>query len=279
MKKICLSFLLPVLALLLLARCGGAAAEQTVPAGEEETQITGASDPEDLTAGPAEEPAASPAPSVFDPQPDGVWYVTDGKEQTHVTGVVTAHGESRYVVNGRVDETFSGALISRGAEWIVHRGSARRVTTPEQHTLFLAYGEVEKATAPGMTKEEKLSACFVYCKSQYREHRPRTPHYLGVDWPVIYANDMFAGTGGNCFSYAAAFAFMAKAIGYTDVYACNSSGHGWAEIDGLVYDPEWSKRDGLDAVTYFGVSYDERCDVLYRSAIERGEPWMRVYID
>ena len=95
---------------------------------------------------------------------------------------------------------------------------------------------------------------------------------------MIYANDMFAGPGGNCCSYAAAFAFMAKAIGYENVYACNSGGHGWAEVDGRVYDPEWSKRDGLTAVTYYGLSYDQKCDVAYKKAISSNQPWMHVKI-
>ena len=42
---------------------------------------------------------------------------------------------------------------------------------------------------------------------------------------------MFVDGAGNCFSYGAAFAYMAKAIGYKNVYCCNSGGHGWAEVD------------------------------------------------
>ena len=58
---------------------------------------------------------------------------------------------------------------------------------------------------------------------------------------------------------------MAKAIGYTESYACNSGGHGWAEINGKIYDPEWSMHSRQHS--YFGMSYDEPCDVAYKGAI------------
>ena len=183
-----------------------------------------------------------------------------------------------YLNDGMPDPTARTALRYDGSEWIVTGGTATKVTTEAQRTLYRAFGEVEKATTPDMTKEQKLRACFLYCKKNYKERRPRTPHYTGVDWPIVYANDMFVGSGGNCFSYAAAFAYMAKAIGYENVYCCNSGGHGWAEINGLVYDPEWSKKDGLNAVTYYALSYDTKTDVAYKQAISARLDWMHVKI-
>lgn len=125
-----------------------------------------------------------------------------------------------------------------------------------------------------MTKKEKLKACFDFVKT-YPECSLR-PHYMGMDWPVIYADDIFVSKTGNCFSYAAAFAYMAKAIGYGEVYCCNSGGHGWAEIDGLVYDPEWSKHDHL--YSYYALSYDTHTDQDYKGAIAARRPWMHIKI-
>ncbi len=110
---------------------------------------------------------------------------------------------------------------------------------------------VAKITTASMTKEQKLWACFQYVM-KYPGRRPRTPHYYGNDWPVVYANDMFIDGSGNCFSYAAAFAFLARACGYTNVYACNDSGHGWTEIDGKIYDPEEYRNTSRK---YYGTSY------------------------
>jgi hypothetical protein len=183
-----------------------------------------------------------------------------------------------YLNNGVPDPTYRGTITAEGKDWIITAGTAYQVKTEADRTLYRAFGEVAKATTPEMTKAEKLRACFLYCKKHYPEIRPRTPHYLGVDWPIIYANDMFVGRGGNCCSYAAAFAFMAKAIGYENVYCCNSGGHGWAEINGNVFDPEWSKRNGLNAVTYYDLSYNTRTDVRYKEAISAMLPWMHVKI-
>ncbi|MDE6024990.1 MAG: hypothetical protein K2G45_05995 [Lachnospiraceae bacterium] len=140
-------------------------------------------------------------------------------------------------------------------------------------TLQRAQKIVNRITDDSMTKEEKLKVCFEYVQN-YEESRPRTPHYTGMDWPVLYANDMFLNGKGNCFSYAAAFAYMAKAIGYTEVYCCNSGNHGWTEINGLVYDPQWSREHHV--YNYYGLSYDTKVDVQYKWAIREGLPWMHI---
>ncbi len=156
-------------------------------------------------------------------------------------------------------------------------GKAMEGMSPESlATLQRAQAVVASITNEGMAKEEKLRACFEFVKT-YKGGWPRTPHYTGMDWPVVYANDMFVNDGkGICFSYAAAFAYMAKAIGYEEVYACNSGSHGWAEIDGLIYDPERNKFD--PSFHYYGISYDEKTKVDYKGGIAAGLPWMRVKI-
>ncbi len=123
--------------------------------------------------------------------------------------------------------------------------------TAKQKTERRAEAIVSMITTPNMTKEQKLRTCFDYVM-KYTGRRPRTPHYYGMDWPVIYANDMFLSGSGNCFSYAAAFGFLAKACGYTEIYACNDTGHGWTEINGFIYDPEEYRNT---AHKYYGTSY------------------------
>jgi hypothetical protein len=79
--------------------------------------------------------------------------------------------------------------------------------------------------------------------------------FSGSDiWDQVYAEDMFYQGSGNCFSYAAAFAYLAVAVGYKKVSVASSGGHGWAEIGGLVYDPDWSIVSKVDS--YFAMSYD-----------------------
>lgn len=112
---------------------------------------------------------------------------------------------------------------------------------------------VEQITTPKMTKEQKLKKCFDYTIQSYgyQTWRAFSP---ASGWELAYAEDMFFRGRGNCFSYASAFAFLANAVGYKNVLVISSGGHGWAEIGGKVYDPDWTFVSQVDS--YFGMSYD-----------------------
>ena len=176
----------------------------------------------------------------------------------------------------RYYSSHAGQTLTLPAATVYVNGKVMEGMSPESlATLQRAQAVVASITTDSMSMEQKLRACFDYVKT-YREGRPRTPNYTGMDWPVIYANDIFVNGFGNCCSYAAAFAYMAKAIGYEEVYCCNDSGHGWAEIDGLIYDPEWSMHH--DAYSYYALSYDAKTDVDYKGNIAARLPWMHVKI-
>lgn len=185
---------------------------------------------------------------------------------TPVNGILGA-GTTYYNHNAKGMQTLAASTI-------YINGKVIEGMSPESFaTLQRAQAVVASITNDSMSMETKLRICFDYVKT-YQESRPRMPHYLGMDWPVIYANDMFVNGSGNCCSYAAAFAYMAKAIGYEEVYCCNSGGHGWAEIDGLIYDPEWSKWHHV--YNYYALSYDTPTDQDYKGAIGARKPWMRI---
>ncbi len=168
----------------------------------------------------------------------------------------------------------AGKKLTLSRQTVYINGKAVKGMSAESlAVLQRAQAVVNSITDDSMTKKEKLKVCFDYVK-KYTEIRPRTPHYIGMDWPIIYANDMFINGAGNCCSYAAAFAYMAKAIGYEEVYCCNSGGHGWAEIDGLVYDPEWSKHHFV--YNYYALSYDTKTDQNYKGSLSPEKPWMRI---
>lgn len=101
---------------------------------------------------------------------------------------------------------------------------------------------VESQTYPAMSKTEKFRAVF-----DWEARLPyKTLHYpfsLRDGWEYMYANDIFVQGGGTCWSSGAAFAFLADACGAVESYVCASTGHGWAEVEGKLYDPErqrWS---------------------------------------
>ena len=127
-----------------------------------------------------------------------------------------------------------------GVDWTVINGKAFRVENAWDRTLHAAARAVGSCTDSSMSKEEKLKSAFRFLQTSYLEGVRHNPPYREADWPVVCADDLFVYGKGDCFSYGAAFAFMGKAIGCDACYACNSGGHGWAEIEGLIYDPEWS---------------------------------------
>lgn len=120
------------------------------------------------------------------------------------------------------------------------------------NVLIKANKIVEKATKPAMTKEQKLKKCFDYSLKNFR-YRGSPSFYYSSHWERKYALDMFDRGHGSCYSYGAAFAYLANAIGYKDAYAISSGGHGWAEVQGKVYDPSWALVDRR--YSYYGVSY------------------------
>ncbi|MDD6645522.1 MAG: transglutaminase domain-containing protein [Oscillospiraceae bacterium] len=176
---------------------------------------------------------------------------------------------------GKIDPNYCNGISHKGKDWNVINGKATKVSSRSDRTLFRALKIVAKITNKNMSKSKKLKVCYDYVKNSYTELNPRIPHYTGNDWPILYANDMFVDGAGNCFSYASAFAYMAKGIGYKNVYCCSSGGHGWAEINGLVYDPEWSRHHTRE---YYALSYETKLDQNYKGAIAPGYSWMHVKI-
>ena len=177
--------------------------------------------------------------------------------------------------NGVIDLSLSDGIRYNNAQWLILNGKAKQVKTEYDKTLFRAFQLLKECTDKSMTKEQKLLASFRYLQKITAEKNPRIPHYTGKNWHLMYANDILVNRSGNCMSYGAAFAFMAKAIGYNDVYCCNSGGHGWAEVNHLVYDPEW---DIHHKESYYAVPYGASYGPDYKGAISAGYSWMRVAI-
>ena len=114
---------------------------------------------------------------------------------------------------------------------------------------------VDSVTNSSMSQEQQLRACFnELIDKKYPEKNPWIPHDRSDGWVERYANHWFDEHFGNCFSSASAFAFCARVIGYTEVYGCSNGAHGWTEIDGYIYDPNWAK---FQPGNYFRRDYSE----------------------
>ena len=228
--------------------------------------------------------------------------LTDGMEihlKTLKEGLVTSGGKSYLYINselqkggvvgnettgfyyaddsGMIDMGYCNAVNSGGSDWNVINGEAYKVVSESDAAMFATLQAVGQITNSGMTKEEKLRVCFDHLKEDYLEGVRHDPPYLEMDWPVVYCNDIFVYGKGDCYSYGAAFAYMARAIGYNESYACTSGGHGWAEVDGLFYDPEWDMHH--NEYNHYGVAPDDPNDVDYSGGISPGAEWMHIRIE
>ena len=146
--------------------------------------------------------------------------------------------------------------------WIGERDAAYMSAYAKAITLL------NEITDSSMTREQMLRAAFdVFKTLHFKEKNPWVPHYLGEDWPQKYANDCFDRRSGNCMSYAACFAYMAKVLGYENIYCSNSTGHGWVEIQGLVYDPQWTLH-------YKGNFYARDLEL-----VTTGDPLYKAWVD
>lgn len=137
----------------------------------------------------------------------------------------------------------STGLMAKGKSvdgiYLNRKTGKAQVTTKNRKYLEVyvtAQKVVEQVTTPNMTRSQKLRKCFEYVVSKpYITRRYPFQSYDG--WEVDYANDTFLLGGGTCFSDGSSFAFLAHALGYSEVYSCSSYGHGWTVINGWVYDP------------------------------------------
>ncbi len=169
------------------------------------------------------------------------------------TGTVKAKSTTYYLNE-------DGILQARKTDGTYYHADGKAmdgVQAQDFETLLTAKSIAARITTPQMTKEQKLKACFDWVISKpYITYRV-FGNFPG--WPAVYANDHFLRAGGNCHADAAAFAYLAKAVGCQNVYVCVDSdgsggnGHGWAEIDGLVYDPLFAEAKNYAA--NYGVPY------------------------
>lgn len=143
-------------------------------------------------------------------------------------------------------------------------------------TTKAAVDFVIKHTSTSDSAETKLKKCYIYLSSYFEYKRVYDVSKLYPKAGDIddIAYETFSTKQGNCHSFASAFAYIAKVLGYTsrvDVGMCHGSGpgasngwspHGWAEvyIDGKWYffDPD------LDLYTSSHTQYYKKGEFYYQ---------------
>ena len=151
-------------------------------------------------------------------------------------------------------KTVNGVKLGKTGE-----AKQTKKTLKKLKVLVMAQQVAEKATKPSMKRSEKLKSCFNYLIKHYK-YKGSPTFVKSTQWECDYAISMFSKKHGSCYEYGAAFAFLANAVGYDKAYAVSSGGHGWAEVNGYVYDPAWEQIDKKHS--YFGRSYNDAINGL-----------------
>lgn len=146
-------------------------------------------------------------------------------------------------------------------------------STPSEQTgitansLLAQYciGVIGSITNEAMTQDQKLAVCYSYVVNSFNYNRTyETP--MG-DWTGQYALELFSNGYGNCYRYAAGFAYLAKALGYEvkvitgQIHSARGgvTPHSWVEIfyNGAWYicDPELQMAKGYNLYMKTYINY------------------------
>lgn len=111
---------------------------------------------------------------------------------------------------------------------------------------------ISQVTTAGMSKEQKLRACYNYVVRSFTYKRKYD--FNPNNWVNIYAMQMLTERQGNCYNFAATFGLLARELGYNAQIIAGRvtsargglTPHAWVEIGGLLYDTELQHANGLD---------------------------------
>ena len=120
-----------------------------------------------------------------------------------------------------------------GVKWRKADGS---YVEPDTDIKKLVASVIDACTSENMTQNAQLEKCFNYLVSSASYQREMDVP-LG-DWTEDYAKKLLMDGKGNCYKYAAAFAYIAKGLGY-DARICTGTvqsalggktPHAWTEV-------------------------------------------------
>ena len=147
-----------------------------------------------------------------------------------------------------------------GLKW---RGADGGLYDPDTELKKLCGAVVDASTTGNMMQKDELKSCFDYfVLSSIYERKIDVP--LG-DWTGEYAKEILISSKGNCYNFAAAFAYIAKGLGY-EARVCTGTiesalggraPHAWTEVKmgdkWYVFDTEMQRAKGQG---YYKQTYD-----------------------
>ena len=150
--------------------------------------------------------------------------------------------------------------LARGGQYVVSQtvgaftfDAEGRYTTGNASLDSRLAAVVRAQTNDSMTRDQKLKALYDYVSRNFTYIKRGHVAKGQSGWEPAYADSFFADGRGNCFSFAAAFQQLARAVGVEARTVVGNLGknrqvHGWVEID-------------LDGTTYV---FDPELEMVYR---------------
>ena len=147
-----------------------------------------------------------------------------------------------------------GAHFIHGSTGVMWKQEDGTVINPDSNIKLLAASVVEASSTGSMTQSEQLQAAFDYLASSVSY--VRSTEVPTGDWVKEYAMQTLSTKSGNCYGYAASFAYIAKGLGY-DARVCTGTvesayggrtAHAWTEVrmgkNWYIFDTEMQRAKG-----------------------------------
>lgn len=184
-----------------------------------------------------------------------------GEVWTSFTKEKTTLSEGTHVINGILycvkSDGFFAANEYIDGHWYDTSGKyvTGNVTLDE-----LMRAATRACVTSGMTQHQMLQATFNYMVNNYTYLTRPILSTGATGWTEEYAVPMFQKHKGNCYSFAAAYYYLVKNIGYNPrevagLVGHNRRPHGWIEIDiggrTYIYDTELTMAKRRDGYNYY----------------------------
>ncbi len=166
--------------------------------------------------------------------------------------------------SGNLFETeVKGSHFIHGSDGLKWKDTDGTVSSPNSYIMCLAAAVVDAATDGYMTQSQQLEASFDTLVDNFTYER--SLEKPSGDWVKEYASTALSEKKGNCYGYAASFAYVAAGLGY-EVRVCTGTvtsslggrtDHAWTEVkmgkNWYIFDAEMQDAKGSG---YYKQTYD-----------------------
>ena len=142
-----------------------------------------------------------------------------------------AHARNGYMLK---NHTVDGIQLLANGKAVVNDSNELKL-----NVMFAASALVDKYTKPTWTFARKRYTMFRHTIPYGNAVISDYSHYS--NWDVQYAYFLYYRGYGDCYAFAAGFAYFMNAIGYHNVILTHSGGHCWVEWNDHLFDPHYHK--------------------------------------